>query len=149
MTETRGERGLLTLITLRIPRQQEALFNTPVESESVQGNRKTIRFKKTPPLPSYLLAIAAGPLEFAPIPGLPVPGRVVTVEGQSRLAGMAAACASPLLKALEQYFGRPNPFEKLDLVAVPEYWFGAMENPGAITFADNILLLDPATVTTS
>jgi len=136
-------------LTLRIPGRQEALFNTPIESESTQDGWKTIRFKKTPPLPSYLLAIAAGPLEFTPIPGLGVPGRVVTVQGQSQRAGMAARCAAPLMKGLEAYFGRPYPFEKLDLVAVPEYWFGAMENPGAITFLDNILLLDPATATTS
>ena len=136
-------------LVLRVPRGQEALFNTPIESESVEGSWRKIRFKQTPPLPSYLLAIAAGPLEFTPIPGLGVPGRVVTVQGQSRLAGMAAQCGAPLLKALEQYFGRPYPFEKLDLIAVPEYWFGAMENPGAITFLDNILLLDPATMTTS
>ena len=50
----------------------------------------------------------------------------------------------PLLAALERYFGRPYPFEKLDLIAVPEFWPGAMENPGAITFADQILLVDPA-----
>jgi alanyl aminopeptidase len=136
-------------LVLRVPKGQEALFNTPIESESVEGSWRTIRFKQTPPLPSYLLAIAAGPLEFTPIPGLGVPGRVVTVQGQRQLAGAAAACGAPLLKGLEQYFGRPYPFEKLDLLAVPEYWFGAMENPGAITFADNLLLLDPATMTTS
>ena len=50
----------------------------------------------------------------------------------------------PLLAALERYFGRPYPYEKLDLIAVPEFWPGAMENPGAITFRDQILLLDPA-----
>jgi alanyl aminopeptidase len=45
---------------------------------------------------------------------------------------------------LENYFGTKYPYEKLDLIAVPEYWFGAMENPGAITFNDKILLIDPA-----
>ena len=73
-------------VVLRVPRGQEALFNTPIESESVEGNWRTIRFKQTPPLPSYLLAIAAGPLEFTPIPGLGVPGRVVTVQGQRHQA---------------------------------------------------------------
>ncbi|MGH7731320.1 MAG: M1 family aminopeptidase [Candidatus Eiseniibacteriota bacterium] len=136
-------------LTLRVPKDQQALFNTPIESETVKGTWKTIRFKRTPPLPSYLLAIAAGPLEFTPIPGISVPGRVVTVQRQSGQAAMAARCTAPLLKALEAYFGRPYPFEKLDLIAVPEYWFGAMENPGAITFLDNVLLLDPATATTA
>jgi aminopeptidase N len=136
-------------LTLRIPTRHQAVSNTPVESEKADGGWKTIRFKKTPPMPSYLLAIAAGRLEFTPIPGLGVPGRVVTVEGQGRIAGMAAQCAAPLLKGLERYFGTPYPYEKLDLIAAPEYWFGAMENPGAIVFAENLLLLDPATATTS
>src|SRR5205085_9084296 len=47
---------------------------------------------------------------------------------------------------LERYFGRPYPYEKLDLLAVPEFWPGAMENAGAITFRDGVLLVDPKTV---
>ena len=53
--------------------------------------------------------------------------------------------APPILAALERYFGRPYPFEKLDLIAVPEFWAGAMENPGAITYRDQFLLVDPKT----
>jgi alanyl aminopeptidase len=49
----------------------------------------------------------------------------------------------PILAALEQYFGSRYPYEKVDLIAVPEYWYGAMENPGAITFLDRILLHRP------
>jgi alanyl aminopeptidase len=77
-------------------------------------------------LPSYLVAVATGPFETVAIPGLEVPGRVVTVAGQSRLAAEAVRITPPLLKALEDYFGRPYPFEKLDVIAVPEYWYGAM-----------------------
>jgi peptidase M1-like protein len=51
----------------------------------------------------------------------------------------------PLLAALERYFGETYPYEKLDLLGVPEFTAGGMENPGAITFADDILLLDPKT----
>src|SRR6202008_4057769 len=58
--------------------------------------------------------------------------------------GEAARGPPPLLGPLERYFGRPYPFEKLDLLALPEYWPGAMEDPGAITFADQLLLIDPA-----
>src|SRR5262249_23487307 len=72
------------------------------------------------------------------------PGRIVTVAGAGRLAGTAAQLVPPLLAALERWFGRPYPFRKLDLIAAPEFWPGAMENPGAIVFADGILLLDPA-----
>src|SRR6185436_10926756 len=57
--------------------------------------------------------------------------------------------APPILAALERYFDRPYPYEKLDLLAVPEFWYGAMENAGAVTFADRGLLVDPAAVTVS
>jgi aminopeptidase N len=68
---------------------------------------------------------------------------VVTVQGASRMAADAASAAGPLLKALERYFGRPYPYAKLDLIAAPEFLYGAMENAGAIVFADRALLLDP------
>ncbi|HXO20145.1 MAG TPA: M1 family aminopeptidase, partial [Thermoanaerobaculia bacterium] len=130
-------------LTLAVPAAHQAISNTPVESESVAGGIRTVVFARTPKLPSYLLAIATGPLEFTPIPGLSVPGRIVTVRGQSHLAAYAAATTPALLHALEGYFGRPYPFAKLDLIAVPEFWPGAMENAGAITFFDRVLLVGP------
>jgi alanyl aminopeptidase len=130
-------------ITLIVPSSLMAVSNTPVESETAAGLSRTVIFKKTPPLPSYLLAVAAGPFDTVPIPGLSVPGRVVAVKGRGPLAAEAARVTPALLAGLERYFGRPYPFEKLDLLAVPEYWPGAMENPGAVTFADQILLVDP------
>ncbi len=129
-------------LTLRVPVAHLAVTNTPIESVQESEGWKTLVFARTPPMPSYLLAIASGPLETAPIPGLSVPGRIVTVSGQSHLGGIAAAMAPPILEAMEEYFGRPYPYAKLDLIAIPEYWPGAMENPGAITFAAQILLLD-------
>jgi alanyl aminopeptidase len=134
-------------ITLSVPEGQTAVTNTPVETETAGGGWKTVVFAETKPLPSYLLAIAAGPLETVEIPGLGVPGRVVTVRGGSALAGTAVEMTPPLLRALEEWFGRPYPYEKCDLIAIPEYWPGAMENPGAITYADRILLLDPDAAT--
>jgi alanyl aminopeptidase len=130
-------------LTLTVPEGHLAVANTPVERETRKGGMKTVVFKTTHPLPSYLLALASGPLDSVPIPGLSVPGRVITVKGASGLAGEAVRATPPLLKALEFYFARPYPFEKLDLIAVPEFWPGAMENPGAITFADQVLLIDP------
>jgi alanyl aminopeptidase len=136
-------------MTISVPEALTAVSNTSVESDTVAAGRRTIVFKKTPPLPSYLLALAAGSLEFVPMPGTSVPARVVTVKGASSLAGEAVRVTPPLLAALERYFGRPYPFDKLDLIAVPEYWFGAMENPGAIIYRDQFLLLDPRGASTS
>jgi alanyl aminopeptidase len=130
-------------LTLLVPTELLALANTPIESESVSGATRTIVFKKTPPLPSYLVALAVGPFETVPVPGTGVPTRIVTVRGKKGLTAEAVRQTPPLLRALERYFGKPYPFEKLDLIAVPDYWYGAMENAGAITFRDTILLLDP------
>lgn len=131
-------------ITLTVPDGLTAISNAPIERESVEGAMRTVVFKATPPLPSYLVALAVGPFETVPVPGLDVPARIVTVKGQSGLAGEAVKRTPPLLRALERYFGQPYPFEKLDLIAVPDYWYGAMENPGAITFREELLLVDPA-----
>jgi cytosol alanyl aminopeptidase len=136
-------------VTLVVPEAHLAISNTPVQSETVKDGRKTVVFKQTPPTPSYLLAMATGPLETVPVPGMSVPGRIVTVKDMSRLAAEAVRVTPPLLAALERYFGRPHPYEKLDVIAVPEFWPGAMENPGAITFRDSLLLLEPGRATAS
>jgi alanyl aminopeptidase len=130
-------------LTIVVPEGQSAVTNTPLDQEATEEGWRTMIFRKSPPQSSYLVAIAAGPLELVPIPGMSVPGNVVTVKGQSRLAGEAVKATPPVLAWMERYFGRPYPFEKLDLLAVPEFWPGAMENFGAITFADGILLVDP------
>jgi cytosol alanyl aminopeptidase len=136
-------------LAVKIPEQLSAVFNTPVASEAVRDGWKTVGFAPTKPVPAYMLAIAVGDFEFTPIPGLSIPARVVTVRGQTRLTGAAVEVTPPLLRALEEWFGIPYPYEKLDLIAVPEFWPGAMENPGAITFADRVLLSDPASTTPS
>ncbi len=129
-------------VTLRLPEEHLAVSNTPPERVSVAKGWKTVVFRRTKPLPSYLLAIITGPLETVSIKGMSVPGRVIVPRGETGLAGEAAEMTPRLLAGLERYFGRPYPYEKLDLIAVPEFWPGAMENPGAITFRDDALLLD-------
>jgi len=121
-------------MSLTVPAEHMAVTNMPVEKAGI--------FKRTPPMPAYLLAIATGPLEEVPVAGLKIPGRILTPAGQSRLAVEAAKITAPVLGALEAYFGRPYPYLKLDQVSVPEFWPGAMENVGLITYADSILLID-------
>jgi len=133
-------------MTLTVPDADAAITNTPEGSAVVKDGLRTIAFKQTRPLPSYLLAVATGPLEFVPVPGTSIPTRVVATKGQSGLAGEAVRMTPRLLSAIERYFGGRYPYEKLDLIAVPEYWYGAMENPGAITYVDRALLLDPKSV---
>ncbi|MFL6245989.1 MAG: M1 family metallopeptidase, partial [Thermoanaerobaculia bacterium] len=136
-------------VTLTIPEQFDAVMNTPVVSETKKEGQKTIRFAKTKPLPSYLVAMAIGEFDYTPITGLSVPGRVIAPKGQGKLTKLAAEITPPILAALEKYFGSKYPFEKVDLIGVPEYWAGAMENPGLTTYRDTVLLLDSATATPS
>ncbi len=130
-------------LTLRVPAGHEAVSNTPVRSVTrADAGWKTVEFQTTRPLPTYLLALASGPLESVALEGMSVPGKVYTVRGKSRLAGATLKVTPPILKALEDYFGSSHPYRKLDLLAVPGKG-GAMENPGAITFGEPYLLFDP------
>ncbi len=129
-------------LAIEVPEGHMAVTNTFAESETVENGWRKYVFKRTKPLPTYLIAVAAGRLETVPIPGMSIPGNVVTIAGQSHLAGLAVETTPPVLRAMEEYFGARYPYEKLDLIAIPEYWPGAMEHPGAVTFAAQILLVD-------
>ncbi|HWS72764.1 MAG TPA: M1 family aminopeptidase, partial [Thermoanaerobaculia bacterium] len=104
---------------------------------------KEVVFAETKPLPSYLLALAVGEFDYANVPGTGIPTRIVATKGSGELTALAVQETPKLLASLERWFGQPYPYEKLDLIAVPEYWPGAMEHPGAITFAEPILLQQP------
>lgn len=108
-------------LTLVVPKGHRAVANTPIARTIPGKTSKTVVFQKTRPVPSYILAIATGPLELVPITGMSVPGNVVTVKGASAMAATAAKMAPPILAALERYFGSKFPYEKLDILAVPEF----------------------------
>ncbi|MEZ5066483.1 MAG: M1 family metallopeptidase [bacterium] len=134
-------------VTLTVPATDVAIANAPVESETTEGEWRTTTFRETPPLPSYLVAVAVGPFDLVDVDLDRPPMRIVTPRGLAPLATFAAENAPDVVRALEQWFESPYPFAKLDLIAVPEFWPGAMEHPGAITYRDTILLHDPATLT--
>lgn len=129
-------------MTVRVPDGLEVVSNTPILTATTSGGWKTVQFARSKPMSTYLLAVAVGPFDHVPITGLSVPGRVLAVRGKAHLAQLAAEVTPPILVALEQYFGRPYPYAKLDLIAVPEFGPGAMENVGAVTFREDILLVD-------
>jgi alanyl aminopeptidase len=132
-------------LTLEVPEGFLAVTNTPEERATSADGWQTIEYARTKPLPTYLLAIAVGRFETVELPGLGVPGRIVVPKGNAGLTATAVAETAPILEALEAWFGSPYPYAKLDLIAVPEFWPGAMEHPGAITYRDTALLLDPET----
>ncbi len=126
---------------------EQVLSNTPIESEEAAGpGKRTVRFRETPPLSTYLLALAVGALESSEERRLgPTPIRVWHVPGKGHLADFGLEAAIESLRRLEDYFGLPYPYEKLDLVAVPDFEAGAMENAGAVFFRETLLLVDPKT----
>ncbi|MDX2411796.1 MAG: M1 family aminopeptidase, partial [Woeseiaceae bacterium] len=76
------------------------------------------------------------------IPGMSIPGRVVATPGKLNLTKLAVESTPKLVAGLEKYFDSTYPYQKLDLIATPEFWYGAMENPGAIIYIDRALLID-------
>ena len=131
-------------LTLEVPADDVAVSNTPIASEKPGANgTKVVTFERTKPLSSYLIAFAVGPFDFvdAGTTRSGVKLRVVVQRGRSAETKWVVLSTLPLLNLLEDYFGTPYPFEKLDMVAIPKtVRFGAMENPGMITYAQGLLL---------
>lgn len=140
-------------VTLTVGPNDEAVANTPALAEEVlPDGRRRIRYQTTPPIPTYLLAWIVGPLDVRegalPAAGpraRALPFRGIAARGRGDELTYALEHTPPLLEALERYFGEPYPFAKLDVIAVPDFSAGAMENAGAITFRDSLLLIDPET----
>lgn len=144
-------------VTLVIPEAMTAVSNTTAVAESIddQGH-KSIRFGQTEPLPTYLIAVVVGTLDqvasYIPINVYrhrPLPLRGICTKGHKEEIRYAVEHAGQIVASLERYFQAPYPFEKLDLIAVPDFAAGAMENAGAITFRDWLLLMNPKQVSYS
>ncbi|MBL8624909.1 MAG: M1 family metallopeptidase [Myxococcales bacterium] len=131
-------------LTLEVPAALVAASNAPIASEEARGATRVVRFAATPPLPSYLVAFAVGPFDVvdAGTTRAGVPLRILALAGRAADAAFAARTTAPLLAGLEDWFGSPYPFAKLDAVAVPTtVGFGAMENPGLITYRESLVLM--------
>ena len=131
-------------VTLSVPKGMIAVANAPEVSRKDEGEKTTFVFDQTQPLPSYLVAFAVGDLEIRQGPKAPIPIRLISAKGKSALGGMAIDATAALVDKLGEYFDYKYPYAKLDIVAVPDFAAGAMENPGLITFREELLLLDPA-----
>ena len=133
-------------LTLRVPKKDQAFSNTPVLSEKEGGDTRVVTFAETKPLPSYLIAFAVGPLEIVEAGKAgtnKVPVRIIVPKGARDQAQYAASVTAEILTRLEQYFGIPYPYEKADSIAIPISFGGAMENPGLITYDQDIILAKP------
>jgi puromycin-sensitive aminopeptidase len=134
-------------ITLIVPEALAAYSNSPVISEDPLGDgRKSVAFAPTMVMSTYLVAFVVGPFqetEALDVDGVPV--RVIYPPGKAELAPFALEVAAHSLRYFSNYFDLPYPGDKLDLVAIPDFAFGAMENLGCVTFRETALLVDPAT----
>ncbi|MBW2103515.1 MAG: M1 family peptidase, partial [Deltaproteobacteria bacterium] len=132
-------------LELVIDEHLEAVSNMPVlEVSPLEGGKKRILFQRTPRMSTYLLFFGVGEWEF-------LKGeegertRLAAVRGMARYGHFALAFASRCLSYCEEALGVPYPLPKMDLLAVPDFAFGAMENWGAIAFRENLLLKFPDT----
>lgn len=131
-------------ITLVVPENYTAVSNTIDDSVTQQNDGyKAVHFVKTPKMSTYLVAFIVGELEFLEKKtkeGVLV--RAFTTEGKKEFTKFCLDVASDILSFYNKYFDTPYPLPVLDLIAIPDFDAGAMENWGAVTFRESILLID-------
>ncbi len=129
--------------TLVIDPHLIAVSNTRVVAERLEGGKKVVQFADTIPMSTYLVAFVVGELESSePVLVGPTPVRVWCVPGKRHLTAFGREIAAASLRFFERYYDLPYPGDKLDLLAIPDFAAGAMENLGAITFRETALLVD-------
>ena len=136
-------------ITLIVPDGLAAISNGPeVEREDLGNERIRVRFAETMSMSTYLVAFVVGRLECSdPVDADGVPIRVVYVPGKGHLAKFALDAAVYSMWFFTDYYGLPYPDRKVDMIALPDFAQGAMENTGCITYRESLLLVDPEQAT--
>ena len=133
-------------LTVVVPRNWLAVSNMPVESEKpLNGgdSMKEVRFGMTPPMSSYLNVFVAGELDLIETKAAGTRIRVIATKGKAEWGRYALESTTKILQYYNDYFGEPYPLPKLDQIALPGGFGGAMENWGGITYFESILLYDP------
>jgi puromycin-sensitive aminopeptidase len=132
-------------VTLEVADGLSALSNGPeIHRESIGAGRVRVTFGDTISMSTYLVAWVVGPLEVTePVDAGGVAVRVAHAPGKAHLTKFALDVGCFAIQFFADYYGIPYPGEKCDLVALPDFSFGAMENLGCVTFRETRLLLDP------
>jgi len=131
-------------LTLTTPKGETVLSNTPAKSEKTTGRTITTSFETTPRMSTYLLAFVYGEMGFTESKtkrGIPV--RAYGTPANAPHTQYSADIAAKILDFFEAYFGVPYPLAKLDMVALPDFTVGAMENWGLVTFREQTMLYNP------
>jgi aminopeptidase N len=130
-------------LTAVVPENWLAVSNMPIENEKKITGGKEVRFTATPPMSSYLNVFVAGELDFIESPSGPTQLRVIATKGKAEMGRYALEATSQILQYYNDYFGVAYPLPKLDQIALPGGFGGAMENWGGITYYESKLLFDP------
>ena len=134
--------------TLVIDPTLTAVSNTKIASETLTDGKKAVRFAETIKMSTYLVAFIVGRIEpTEPVMVGQTPLRLWAVPGKGHLARFGQDVAAASLSFFESYYGIPYPGDKLDLLAIPDFASGAMENLGAITYRETALLVDQRSAT--
>jgi tricorn protease interacting factor F2/3 len=135
-------------ISIIADNQFTAISNMPVKFKKKFKTKTLYTFQKTPLVSTYLIYLGVGEFEYLTGKAGKIQIRVVTTKGNTSKGKFSLELGKKLLTSYEKYFGIKFPLPKLDLIAVPDFAAGAMENWGAITFRETILLYDPKTSST-
>ncbi|KAM3710086.1 hypothetical protein ACB098_01G002200 [Castanea mollissima] len=130
-------------ITLDVPSQLVALSNMPIIEEKVDGDLKTVSYQESPIMSTYLVAIVVGYFDYVErltSDGIKV--RVYYSIGKVSQGNFALDVAVRTLELYKEYFVMPYFLPKLDMVAIPDFAFGAMENYGLVTCCETNLIYD-------
>ncbi len=136
-------------ITLVVPEHLMAISNEAIVGERARGDgKKRVTFGDTMVMSTYLVAMVVGELEATePVDVDGVPLRVVHTPGQAHLTRFALDVGAFALRYFSRYYEIPYPGGKVDMIGIPDFAWGAMENLGAITYRETLLLVDPTTAT--
>jgi aminopeptidase N len=133
-------------LSVVVPQRHLAVSNMPIMRETaLEGAFKKVKFARTPPMASYLVVLVSGELEELKGRAEGVPIRIITTEGKREQGLYALEATKKLLTYYNQYFGIKYRLPKLDQIAIPGGYTGAMENWGGITYNERVLLFDPKT----
>src|SRR5262249_31643505 len=130
-------------LTVVVPENWLAVSNMPIESEKKIAGGKEVHFAPTPPMSSYLNVFVAGELDLIESRVGPVQVRVIATKGKAEQGRYALEASTQILQYYNDYFGLPYPLPKLDQIAIPGGFGGAMENWGGITYFESTFLFDP------
>jgi aminopeptidase N len=131
-------------LTVTVPKSWATVGNMPIAHRAVHGQLATVSFQRSPKMPSYLVEFTGGDLREVSAARGGTQFGVWAVAGHEQDGAVALASAQDILADYNDYFAHPYPLPKLDSIAVPGGFSGAMENWGAITYNDQALLVSPS-----